>query len=195
MKIVAATGHRPSYLPCVNKVVDERTKREDFIVIEDSPWLIDVNTRLLDWLQFENPDKILTGMALGWDMWVADAAVQLNIPYIAYVPFAGQESTWSKKDIRHYNYLLSKAEKVKICSDNHYKTIVRSNFKDMSAFSYAVKDFYRKAFLKRDRMMVDDATQIVALWDPTVKMGGTYYTVKYAMKNKKHVTNLWVQNG
>ena len=155
--IYAATGHRPQFLPCKFN--------------ESDPWLIDLKTRLLDWMQFNNPDKVISGMALGWDMWVADAALQLGIPFDAYVPFPGQPTRWADSSIKHYNYLLSKAAKVKTIS----------------------KYYSNRAFTLRDEAMVNDATGVVALLSPKMKSGGTFYTVNYAKKNGKNIINFWYE--
>lgn len=165
--IVAATGHRPQFLPCSTKrLVNDRPI---FSIVEDHKWLVSVRARLLDWLQFQNPTKVITGMALGWDTIVADAALQLGIPFDAYCPFPGQPTRWSKADIQHYNYLLDKADNIKMCS----------------------KYYSNQAYLKRDEAMVNDADGVIALWNPEQKTGGTFYTVKYAKRLSKPVTNFW----
>ena len=40
------------------------------------------------------PTTVLTGMALGWDQAVAAACVKLGLPFVACVPFAGQDRIW-----------------------------------------------------------------------------------------------------
>ena len=55
-----------------------------------------------------NPSEVISGMALGWDMALAQAAINLGIPFIAAVPFIGQENMWIKKTQEYYKELLSK---------------------------------------------------------------------------------------
>lgn len=155
--IIAATGHRPQFLPCKFN--------------ENDPWLIDLKKRLLDWLQFNNPDSVISGMALGWDMWVADSAIQLGIPFDTYLPFNGQPSKWPPSSIKHYNYLFSKARNVKVIS----------------------KYYSNKEFFLRDEAMVDDADTIAALLSPKMEKGGTFHTVNYAKSRGKNIINFWTE--
>jgi uncharacterized phage-like protein YoqJ len=154
--IYAATGHRPHLLPCANN--------------PNHPFITSIKQDLIDWLHQEKVTRIISGMATGWDMWVADISLQFNIPLYAYIPFPGQESQWGHDDIQHYNAILDKATEIKLCSDKYHP----------------------KAYFKRDKMMVDDADKVIALLDPNQKKGGTFYTVNYALKTKKEVKNFWV---
>lgn len=157
--IYAATGHRPHLLPCKND--------------PNHPWITSLKKRLMDWFEettYNDKDlKIISGMATGWDMWVADIALQFHVPVYAYVPFPGQESQWPNDDVQHYNRILDKVADIKLCSDKYHP----------------------KAYFKRDKMMVDGASKIIALLDPNQKKGGTFYTVNYALKTNKEVKNFW----
>src|SRR6476659_1732920 len=53
--------------------------------------------------------SILCGMALGWDQACAEAARSLGMPYIAVVPFEGQESTWRAESQNRYRHRLDSA--------------------------------------------------------------------------------------
>lgn len=55
------------------------------------------------------PDIIIIGMALGTDQWVAEVAIDEDIPFIATLPFAGQDRKWIPRAREHYHWLLSKA--------------------------------------------------------------------------------------
>lgn len=80
--IVGCTGHRPQTLggfkiPNITYTyVCEQTK-----------------------IQLKNlkPEKCISGMALGFDQWFAKICIELNIPFIAAVPFLSQEKIWPKK--------------------------------------------------------------------------------------------------
>jgi len=144
--IVAFTGHRPDKLggydlpnPTYIKVCQE----------------IEKNLKAL------KPDKVITGMALGVDQWAANIAHKLDIPFIAAVPFKGQESRWPQKSQRIYAKLISLASEVVIVSPGGY-----------SAEKMQI----------RNKWMVDNCTKLIAVWDGTT--GGTGNCVEYARSVK-----------
>lgn len=120
-------------------------------------------------LNAHQPNEVITGMALGWDTALGLACIDLGIPFISAVPFLGQESVWTKADQARYFQILGKAKEVKI----------------VSAGGYAFHKYHT-----RDRWMIDNSTHVLALWNGQ-KMGGTYATVKYALKIKREVFNVW----
>lgn len=116
-------------------------------------------------------DRVISGMALGWDTAIAEAALMHNLELYAYVPFAGQELRWAPPAQRLYNHLLSSAAKVVYCSAGGYAP---------------------EKMDIRNRCMVDDGHQGVALWDGGER-GGTFNCVEYALRQGKAITNLWSQ--
>ena len=56
----------------------------------------------------------ITGMAQGVDQWFAEVCRDLSIPYIAYIPFPGQERLWSSDAQDHYRQLVADASEVHI---------------------------------------------------------------------------------
>ena len=60
--------------------------------------------------------KIISGMALGFDQDLAEIAIELGIPFIAAVPFTGQEDRWPWRAIVEYQRLLRQAETVAVVS-------------------------------------------------------------------------------
>jgi uncharacterized phage-like protein YoqJ len=109
------------------------------------------------------PDlEVISGMALGVDQWWAELAVELDIPFHAYVPFKGQEGRWPNESKAKYSNLLEQAKTVNVVCDG----------------SYAVWKMQ-----KRNEAMVDDATACVAVWDETT--GGTGNCVNYINKVNK----------
>lgn len=153
--IVAGTGHRPKFCPCKYK--------------ENHPWLLDLKERLKLHLSVNKIDTVITGMAIGWDTWLAQVAIEMNIPIHAYVPFKGQSDAWPTQSRKTYDEILKKSECVKYISESYSS----------------------EAFLKRDREMVDDCDTVLALLNPLANNGGTYYTVQYAMRNNVPVINFW----
>lgn len=150
--IVAATGHRPHKLGGY----DERTRTRLMMLAANH--FIDTN-----------PDRVISGMALGWDQAVAEAAVECGIPFVAAVPFEGQDSRWPSEARKLYAGLLRAAEAVEIVSD----------FPGPRAMEH------------RNEWMVDRANEMLALWDGS--WGGTFNCIQYAKKRHVPVRNLWSQ--
>lgn len=141
--IVAFTGHRPdklgSYEPneISNKVKGDITKA----------------------LSELKPEKVISGMALGVDQIAAEVCIDLGIPFIAAVPFLGQESMWPLKSKEHYRYLLSKASDIEVVCDGGY-----------AAWKLQ----------KRNEWMVDNCNLLIAVWNGSD--GGTKNCFDYAQK-------------
>lgn len=69
------------------------------------------------WMILHKPGVICTGMAQGWDMAVACAAINLGIPVEAYVPFKEQCWRWPQRDYQLHAWILERCVKVEIvCS-------------------------------------------------------------------------------
>lgn len=136
---------------------------------ENHPWLTKLLSELEDWLKQKKPTTCISGVALGWDIWFAETALKLNIPLHSYVACPDTGVKWSHQDRARLNNVLSQSTKIEMCSP----------------------EYYQMCFLKRDRMMVDSADEIAALLCPLVNHGGTLYTVRYAEKKKKPITNFW----
>jgi uncharacterized phage-like protein YoqJ len=66
------------------------------------------------------PTKIISGMAIGWDQALAHAAVENGIPFIAAVPFIGQEHIWPQEAKDTYHALLKQAEEVVIVCEGGF---------------------------------------------------------------------------
>jgi len=115
------------------------------------------------------PDKIISGMAVGWDQALVHAAINNGIPFIAAVPFIGQEHVWPQDAKDEYHRLLKLAEEVVIVCEGGFAT-----------HKYHV----------RDKWMVDHGDAMIALWNGN-EHGGTYSTVKLAKKAQKELFNVW----
>lgn len=114
------------------------------------------------------PSLVITGMALGWDTAIAEACFQLNVPYLAAVPFKGQECLWPALSQYKYRNLLFHAQEVVIVSTGSYSAGKMN---------------------KRNRFMVDKADSVLALWDGT--QGGTGNCVAYAKLKGKPIINCY----
>lgn len=113
--------------------------------------------------------NVITGFALGFDQIVAQACIDLNLDFIAAVPFDNHGSTWNQQQVEYYEYLLSKAAKIEIVCPGPY-----ANWK----------------FLKRDEWIVNNSSLLVSYWNGKPK-GGTYHTVSYAERNNMKVKNIF----
>lgn len=158
LDIVSGTGHRPDRL-ALGKIDPY------------SPVLRERLTDLAIWyLEQKLPDTVISGMALGWDIALAIAAIKLEIPLIAAIPFKGQEKLWSSEDQYLYHHVLQQATKSVIVCDGGYEA---------------------KKMMIRNRWMVDQCTRVVALYDGS-QAGGTANCIKYAAYQNKPIDNLWV---
>lgn len=157
--IYAATGHRP------HRTVFPRGM---------DPFSPEANRLLCDFAMQELPKLPeftlgVSGMALGWDQAVAHACFLLEIPFIAAVPFKGQESRWTPRQQDRFHKLCARAQEVVIVSEGGFSS---------------------QAMLKRDDWMVSKADAVCAMFDGNPR-GGTAHTVGYAKKQGVAVTNLW----
>ena len=154
--IVAATGHRPEKLAdraiCYEPIVLERLTHLAIAAFQKM-----------------QPAQVISGMALGWDSGVALAAIALNIPLVAAVPFKGQESAWRQGDRDRYFEILDNAIEVVYVCDPGY-----------AAWKMQ----------KRNELMCDRSDVVLALWDGGEK-GGTKNCVDYARSKNKRVINVW----
>lgn len=149
--IWCATGHRPDKLGGYSDEVLEK--------------LVQLAGSQLDYL---SPDKMIVGMAQGWDWAVAYACIRRAIPYVAAVPCKGQEKRWPPEAQARYRNLL-------VCA---HEVVILAPF------------FTPAAMYARNRWMVDHSESVLALWNGD-ETGGTYQCYKYALQKKRHIVNCW----
>lgn len=126
-----------------------------------------------DWLVRERPDSVITGMAVGWDLAAAHACADLGIPFIAAVPFKGQERKWPGDTRALYRVLLDVADEV------HVITTMEGD--DIIPVPAAMK--------RRNRWMVNRSDMGLALHNG--KLGGTHDCLRYAFEKGVPVVNCW----
>lgn len=153
MNIVAATGHRPEKL--LGYSCQAAAKLQVF-----------ARARLIEL----DPDVVVVGMALGWDMAVGYAASELGIPFTAAIPFKGQELRWPMESQVAYGALLALAAHVRIVSPGGYSA---------------------DKMHTRNEWMAHNCNKMLALWDGS--HGGTHNCVRYAESIGKPVVNVWKQ--
>lgn len=141
--IVGITGHRPKYneynLP--------------------NPTYIYVCQELEKLFLKFKPEKVITGMALGFDTWCAIVCQKLNLPFLAAIPCEGQEKLWKEYDQKLYHKLLKVSAEQIIISPGKY-----ASWK-MQA---------------RNKYIVDNCDLLIAYFDQSLTSGGTYNCVEYA---------------
>jgi len=151
--IYSVTGHRP---PKIGGYSEEAFNH----LVRIFKWAVG---NIID-----RPDKVITGMALGWDTAVAQACVDMQIPFVAAVPFTGQESRWFQSSKTTYSRLLSEASEVVVVCSGGY-----------AAWKMQI----------RNQWMVNHADRVIAMWDGS--SGGTSNCLDYAVLQNKLVVNLF----
>ncbi|HMN10944.1 MAG TPA: SLOG family protein [Bellilinea sp.] len=150
--VIAGTGHRPNKLGGYGPEIRGRLIQLAKAIIHQ-----------------HRPSLIISGMALGWDMALAQAAISEGIPLIAAVPFRGQESQWPRESQEYYQNILIKARSV----------------------VYTSEGVYSPAKMQiRNEWMVNQAEVVWALWDGKIG-GGTWNCIQYAHRVGKPVLNYW----
>jgi uncharacterized phage-like protein YoqJ len=147
--ILGITGHRP------NKLGGYKVPNPTYIRVCRK---IEQNFKQL------NPEKIISGMALGVDQWAAYIAIKMRIPFVAAVPFEGQEIAWPSGSQELYHKVLAKASEIVIVSSGGYKS---------------------SKLQTRNKWIVDYSDKLLAVWDGTE--GGTGNCISYAKSVKREI--------
>lgn len=153
---IAGTGHRPNKLGGYSDRIFER--------------LVNLSERAL---RYFKADYVISGMALGFDQALAQAAINLGIPFEAAIPFKGQEGLWPEQSQIRYRELLEHANKI---------SYLFSKPRDKQGIVHCM--------FRRDEYMVDQCDMVVSLWNGDLT-GGTAHTIRYANSVGKPVKNLW----
>lgn len=151
---IAVTGHRP------NKIGGYSDLAQEMLIDFAADWIVRQDD--------EDELEIITGMALGWDQAVAEAAILTGTPFHAYIPFEGQELRWPESSQNYYRSLLKQAADVTVACTGKYEPW------KMQA---------------RNEIMVRHCDRLVALWNGTT--GGTANCVRCAEKVGRECVNLW----
>lgn len=116
----------------------------------------------------------ISGMAQGVDTLFCQACTYKNIPYIAAIPFIGQDRVWPADARRLYSRLVAKAISSAI----------------VCAGGYAAWKLQ-----KRNEYIVDNCDILLAVWDGST--GGTYNCIKYACSRDKTIFHIpiYIENG
>lgn len=152
--VLGFTGHRPPRLGGYNQETYSR-------LLKLATWALETMA----------PEEVISGMAQGWDIEVAFAAIRLGIPVHAALPFVGQESIWPEHSRDRYRTILKRCSKVTVVSEGSYSA---------------------QKMMARNQFIVEHSSHICALWDRDPH-GGTFNCVQYAQYRKRPIINLWDQ--
>lgn len=133
-----------------------------------------LEAKTLKFLELAKPEieKVITGMAQGYDQLIAKCCLKLDIPYIAALPFdpSLQSLMWPAYDKIIYDELLNKASEVVLVNEGPF-----------AKWKYHARDVY----------IVDHSDKMLVYYESeTHKYGGTHNTIKYALRKEKFVFNL-----
>lgn len=149
--ILAATGHRPDKLGGYDNQLAQTA-------------LVRV---AMDELREIRPAWVLSGMALGWDQAIAQAAIELQIPLAAVIPCAGQESRWPGVAQDYYQRL-----------------------RQCASWEIVLAPAYSSSCMQaRNVWLVNYSTHLLALWNGS--SGGTANCVRYAQQVGRPIRNCW----
>lgn len=145
--VVAGTGHRP------NKIGAQEAQIREAIRVHFARAC---------------PSTVISGMALGFDTWLAEEALDRGIHVYAAVPFVGQEERWPAQARKQYENILSR------CTQRRYITFRRPTSDDDAAWM----------FQARNEWMVDAAHCVLACYDGFSR-GGTANCLRYAKQKER----------
>jgi uncharacterized phage-like protein YoqJ len=155
--IVAGTGHRP-----------EKLGTDAFSgYLDDNPLRAWIKAQTRMHLTQLKPLYVISGMAIGFDQDLAEVCIELCVPFVAAIPFVGQERRWRPEAQAKYHALLAKAHEVVVVSDGTYE---------------------RWKMLARNQWMVDHCNVLLAAFDGTP--GGTASTVLYANSIQRDILRI-----
>lgn len=154
------SGHRPQKLPWGNDENDLRCiefKKKLKVTIEA--------------VYDSGISHFICGMALGCDMYCAEAVIELkrshsDVTLSAAVPYDGQDEGWSAANRKRYRDILMQCDSTVLLSDKYTP----------------------HCMMDRNRYMVDSSEILIACYDG--QSGGTWNTIKYAMKKDLEIIKL-----
>lgn len=163
---IAITGHRP------NKLDNDYDLKSPLIQAIKN----EILCKLIELDNINDKFTLITGMALGIDTLFAQIAIEHNIPFIAAIPFKGQESIWLKQSKLIYYNILEKASKIYIVNEDRYAEFKEfNNYIPIPIGQNAISALMQQ----RNIWMVDNCDKLISVWDGT--SGGTANCVKYAL--------------
>lgn len=154
------TGHRPEKLPWRDDEQDPRCVLLKERLAQAVGNAYDAGMR-----------HFLCGMALGSDFYFCDAVLALRsrragVTLEACIPCEEQAARWQERDRQRYFALIERCDG---------ETMVQRHYD-------------RGCMLRRNRYMVDRSSMLIAVYNGM--LGGTMYTMNYAMKRGLEIVTL-----
>ena len=151
-KTCSFTGHRPAKLPWGTRETDERCMA-----------LKGELAARLEGIYQAGYRHFICGMAIGCDMYFAEAVLELKkkhseITLEAAIPCGTQPDRWAKPMRERYNNLLDRCSMVKVLQI----------------------DYSPDCMMRRNEYMVDNSSLLLACFDG--RPGGTMSTILYAQR-------------
>lgn len=160
---IAGTGHRPDKISPGYSSIEKNTK----IIV---PIICDYLEKI--WILLDGAEgdyiEIVSGMAQGWDIWLALAALEdPRFRLVAVVPCPNQSSKWPQAAQELHLSILKRAHEI-----------------------VTVREFYSlPAMQDRNIYMVNRSDHMAVLHDGSA--GGTMNCLKYSRKIKRPEYNFW----
>lgn len=154
MSVVGCTGHRPDKL-----WIGDYSGYSAL-----NPLRAWVKSRTRSLLKQLRPIHAVSGMAPGFDQDFVEVCIDMGIPFVAAVPFEGQERMWPPEAQQQYRKQLKLAYEVVIVTEGGYE---------------------RWKMQARNEWVVDHITDLIAAFDGSP--GGTANTVNYANRVQRPV--------
>lgn len=114
------------------------------------------------------PDKLISGLAIGYDQLAAVIAFRNNIPVIGAIPFIGQENVWPDKAKETYNKIVNKCNNTVIVCNGDYAVW---------------------KFMERNKYIVDNSDIILCYFNGS--NSGTKNCIDYAKTKNKKIINIY----
>lgn len=149
--ILGVTGHRPQKM---------------YGFKESDPGNVFVIEAIRDFMKELEIEKVNTGMALGVDQWVAQWAIAMNIPFVAFLPVEHPEKAWPEQSQKKYLKILGKASEVHVAPSTGSET-------------------YGQLLQKRNELIVDASDMMLGVYGGGP--GGTRNCLEYAVKQNKEI--------
>ena len=162
MKSCAFTGHRPERFFFKQNEKHPLCEKIKAALFEQSTALYDKGVK-----------RFYIGGAQGVDIWAGEVIIKMkklpeyqDIELICVIPFEGHDSDWDEGIYDRFLKICSVCNEIKIISPS----------------------VDPKAFIKRNKYMVDNSDYVIAVYDKKRKLrSGTGQTVNYAKKFKRDI--------
>lgn len=144
---IAGSGHRPEHI-ATGRYSLEQVREKIYTFYVD----------LFNWLK---PREVISGLARGFDLWLAWAAIEANAPLVGAMPHPDQARGWLEDDQREWEAIVKQYAEVHVISDRYWQ-------KEGDNAMYA-----------RNRWMIDRGDVLTSFWQGT--KGGTAHANDYAV--------------